>query len=106
MVDPITFRTVVRSYAEGVEANQYDPDIFPARERKFVVLILRTASNDFGATSAYAALTAEAREDIIRRLIDSQWVANVLNFVEIASPSARVLYGQALERAIDILRGI
>lgn len=105
-MDPITFKSVVHAYAEGVAKGSFDTDITSARERKFVVLFLNTAANDGLASLAYSRLTPEFRTDIIRRLIDGQWTANVAFFVEYASPAARSLYHSAFERAITILRGI
>lgn len=106
MVSPTTYRTIVRSYANGVESGAYDGDIESARERKFVAMLLRTASNDYRADIAYSDLTTEARERIVRDFIEQQWSANVGSLVEIASPTGRSAYGQAIERAIAILRGV
>lgn len=104
-MDRITFRTLIRQYSNGVQSGAYDPDL-SRQERKFVVLLLNTASNHFAADTAYQTLYPEQREAVVRGLIDGQWEANVAFLLEAASTSARTAYGTALARAVDILKGI
>lgn len=107
MYNETTFRSILRNYADGVDKGWNDSDL-PAKTRKFVALFLRTASNDFAADSVYgSARLSASRDDIVQRLINQQWEGNVGEFVRIAGSNAsRVAYGDAYERAIDILRNI
>lgn len=103
---PLTFRTILRDYADGIDGGAYDPDIESARERKFVALLLRTISNDERTNIPYRDVTSNLRADVLGTLWDRAWAANLGFFVEVASPTARELLGKAQERATEIVRNI
>lgn len=99
-----TYRDLIRKYADDVRRGTAGTDLTP-RQRKLCALILATGSNDPFASVAYPP-TDDGREQIIRRLLDSLWNANVSTFMDTLGPTIRADYGIAAERAVTILRGI
>jgi len=102
-VERITYRDVMRRYADLVESGHADADLSP-RERRFCAVFVRTASNDYGASVLYPP-TDETRSEIVQRAARALWDGNARALVTAASPSADASYARAMSRAWDIVRG-
>lgn len=103
-MDRLTYRAIVRSYADMVRKGHSDTDLTP-RQARMCATVLATASNDGAADQPYP-LRPDVLEAIIGRLGDALWNGNARAFADAVSPSAGQDLGTAIERAYVILRGV
>lgn len=101
-MDRYTYRDLIRKYAYDVADGHADQDLNP-RERRLCRVALNIASNADAANVEYPP-TADARDRTVRHLADIVWESRAL--VEAVSPSAGDAFTVALDRAIEIVRGL
>lgn len=103
-MDRLTYRDIVRTYADNVRNRHADTDL-TQRQAKFTALVLTTASND-GATSQPYPLAEDVTQAVVTRTLNLFWDGNVSLFLDIASQGAREDFDVAVSRAVTILKGV
>jgi hypothetical protein len=99
-----TFQSLIRQYAHMVADGHSDTDLSP-RQRRMVQVLLNTASNLGWAVVAYPP-TDDTRGDIIAEFLRGQRDSNAFALAQAAGPAVDRDYSLAIERTVNILRGI
>jgi len=99
-----TYRDILRSYADKLRSGHTDTDLTP-RQRRLAAVLVITASNDSRATCEYPP-REDTRSDITKALGDDLWGANYHALLGAISPSAAHDGAEALQRALEVIRGV
>jgi hypothetical protein len=101
-MDRITFRTILRRYADLLRSGHTDTDLSP-RQRRLAAVVLATASND-GYADVYYPPTDATRQSVVDRLVQVTWNGNAGAYMDAIGKSARDDFDLAYGRALEVIR--